>query len=115
MEEGMNYSAQNFDDSSLLIRNLEEKQRVLRDRLLLIGENLVDIKEETNEKISEMKKDIQYLKQTLERALSFLESFSSEISNFARKEDLQILAKQAKMFQPLEFATKKDIERLKKA
>jgi len=111
----MNYSAQNFDDSSLLIRNLEEKQRVLRDRLLLIGENLVDIKEETNEKISEMKKDIQYLKQTLERALSFLESFSSEISNFARKEDLQILAKQAKMFQPLEFATKKDIERLKKA
>ena len=114
MEEGMNYSMQNSDETSLLIRNLEEKQRVLRDRLLLIGENLVDIKEETNEKISEIKKDIQYLKQTLERALSFLESFSSEISNFARKEDLQILAKQAKMFQPLEFATKKDLEKLKK-
>src|SRR3990167_6943213 len=107
MEEGMDYSMQGFDETALLIRNLEEKQRVLRDRLLLIGENLVDVKEETNEKLLEIKKDIQYLKQTLERAMSFLESFSSEISNFARKEDLQILAKQAKMFQPLEFATKK--------
>ncbi len=110
----MNYSMQGFDESALRIRDLEEKQRVLRDRLLLIGENLVETKEETNEKILEMKKDIQKLKQTLERALSFLESFSSEISNFARKEDLQILAKQAKMFQPLEFATKKDLEKLKK-
>lgn len=115
MEEGMNYSTQNFDDAPLLIRNLEEKQRILRDRLLLIGENLVETKEETSEKLLEIKKDIQYLKQTLERAMSFLESFSSEISNFARKEDLQILAKQAKMFQPLEFATKKDIEKLKKS
>ena len=114
MEEGMNYPVQIFDEVALRIRDLEEKQRVLRDRLLLIGENLVDIKEETNEKILEIKKDIQYLKQTLERSLSFLESFSSEISNFARKEDLQILAKQAKMFQPMEFVTKKDFEKLKK-
>lgn len=114
MEERVNYSMQNVDETALLIRSLEEKQRVLRDRLLLIGENLVDIKEENNAKILEIKKDIQYLKQTLERALSFLESFSSEISNLARKEDLQILAKQAKMFQPMEFATKKDLEKLKK-
>ena len=96
----MNYSMQGFDETALRLRDLEEKQRVLRDRLLLIGENLVDVKEETNEKMIEIKKDIQNLKQTLERVLSFLESFSSEISNFARKEDLQILAKQAKMFQP---------------
>ena len=114
MEEGMNYSMQGFDETALRLRDLEEKQRVLRDRLLLIGENLVDVKEETNEKMIEIKKDIQNLKQTLERVLSFLESFSSEISNFARKEDLQILAKQAKMFQPLEFITKKDFEKLKK-
>ncbi|MFA4953230.1 MAG: hypothetical protein WC584_03335 [Candidatus Pacearchaeota archaeon] len=114
MDESVNYPMQIFDEAALRIRDLEEKQRVLRDRLLLIGENLVDIKGETNEKILEIRKDIQYLKQTLERSLSFLESFSSEISNFARKEDLQILAKQAKMFQPMEFVTKKDFEKLKK-
>ena len=114
MEEWMNYSMQNFDETSLLIRNLEEKQRVLRDRLLLIGENLVEIKEETNEKMLEIKKDIQYLKQTLERALSFLESFSSEISNFARKEEVELLKKQARMFQPLEVVRMEDLKHLMK-
>jgi len=115
MDEEYSYPQQGFDESSLRVRDLEEKQRILRDRLLLIGENLIDMKDETNEKIIEMKKDIQILKQTLERAMSFLESFSSEISKFARKEDLQILAKQAKMFQPLEFVTKKDLEKLKRS
>ena len=32
---------------------------------------------------------------------------SNEFSKFARKEDLDILAKQAKMFQPLEFVKQK--------
>ena len=53
------------------------------------------------------------MKQNIEKIKSFLESISSEFSNFARKEDLEILAKQAKMFQPLELVTKKDLEKLK--
>ena len=30
------------NDSLIKIRNLEEKQRMLKDRLVLIGENLID-------------------------------------------------------------------------
>ena len=37
----------------------------------------------------------------MERLISFLETASSEFSKFAKKEDLEILSKQAKMFQPL--------------
>jgi len=44
---------------------------------------------------------------------SFLETASAEFSQFARKEDLEILSKQAKMFQPLEFVRKKNSEKLK--
>ena len=36
----------------------------------------------------------------MQRLISFLETASSEFQNFARKEDLDILVKQAKMFQP---------------
>ena len=32
---------------------------------------------------------------------TFLETISNELSKFAKKEDLEILSKQAKMFQPL--------------
>ena len=95
-------------------RDLEEKQRILKDRLLLIGENLVEMKEKTTEDLLEIKKDLQEVKQTIERLKVFLETASSEFSSFAKKEDLDILVKQAKMFQPLEFVRKSDLEKLKR-
>lgn len=105
MEEvPIDYNQQAFGDVNSRIRDLEEKQRILKDRLLLIGQNLVDTRESVNERLLEIKKDIEILKQNMGRMLSFLESVSGEFSNFARKEDLEILSKQARMFQPLDFA-----------
>ena len=109
-EETNPYPNQMLGDINGRIRNLEEKQRILKDRLILIGENLIESREKANEKILELKKDIEILKQNMERMISFLESASAEFSKFARKEDLEILSKQAKMFQPTEFITKQDLE-----
>lgn len=95
-----NYYAQGVDDSAGKLRDLEEKQRILKNRLLLIGQNLIELKEEYQEKILELKKEITIIKQNMERLISFLETASSELSQFARKEDLEILSKKAKMFQP---------------
>jgi len=113
MADDYNYADQYYSDIGTKIRDLEEKQRILKDRLLLIGENLVELKEKTSEDVLELKKDIEEIKQTTERLKHFLEAASSELSNFARKEDLDILVKQAKMFQPLEFVRKSDLEKLK--
>jgi len=99
-EEGVDYSGQIFSDINTKIRDIEEKQRVLKDRILLIGQNLIDTKERNDEKILGMKKDIEIIKQKIERIASFMETISGEFSKFARKDDLEILAKQAKMFQP---------------
>ena len=80
-------------------RDLEEKQRILKDRLLLIGENLIEAKEKTNEKITEIKKDVEIIKQSIERMTSFIEAISGELSKFAKREDIEILKKQARIFQ----------------
>ena len=98
-------------DANTKIRDLEEKNRMLKDRLLLIGQNLVEIKEKTSGDILELKKDIEIIKRNMERVISFLETASQEFSKFARKEDLEILSKQAKMFQPLDFIRKKDLKK----
>ena len=91
------------------LNEIEEKQRLLKDRLLLVGENLVSTKEEYEKKdfefrkkISEMDTDVKSLKQLTKRIIS-------ELENFARKEEFMILERQIKMFQPLEFARMKDI------
>lgn len=99
---------------NIKIKDLEEKQRILKDRLILIGENLIEIKEDIEEKILEIKKDIDAIKENIDRIISFIEIASNEFSKFAKKEDLEILYKQAKMFQPLEFLRKENLEKIKK-
>ncbi|KHO48534.1 hypothetical protein J4412_00945 [Candidatus Pacearchaeota archaeon] len=95
------------------LMDLEERQRIVKDRLILIGQNLIDFKEKNEEEILEIKKDLEFLKRNVEKIKDFIETISSEFQKFAKKEDLEILKKQAKMFQPLEFATKADLEKLK--
>ena len=97
-EEPLDYPS--YDDSNIKIRGLEEKQRMIKDRLMLVGQNLIDTKEKNREAIIEIKKELETIKQNMQRLISFLETASSEFQNFARKEDLDILVKQAKMFQP---------------
>jgi predicted nucleic acid-binding Zn-ribbon protein len=100
--EGQIYQQGQFSGNiNSQIKDLEEKQRIIKNRLLLIGQNLVEIKERTDERIIGIKKDMEIIKQNMERLISFLETASREMPKFARKEDVEILAKQARMFQPL--------------
>ena len=96
-----------LSDINVRMRDLEEKQRTLKDRLLLIGQNLIEMKEKNDKDLLEIKKNLELMRKNMERLTSFLEVASSEFSKFARKEDLEILSKQARMFQPLELRRKK--------
>ncbi len=107
VNEQPDYLGQEFGGIHTKIRDMEEKQRILKDRILLIGQNLIETKEKNTEDFLEIKKDLEIMKQNIERLHSFLETASAEFSKFARKEDLDILAKQARMFQPLEKLKKK--------
>ncbi len=112
MAEKQEYHPDSYlNESVIKIRSLEEKQRMLKDRLLLIGENLIEIREKQKQEIIEIKKELEIIKRNMERLTGFLETASSEFSNFARKEDVEILAKQAKIFQPLEIRRKKDLKK----
>ncbi len=98
-EQGVNYPVQGFGEINK-IKDLEEKQRILKERILLIGENLIEIKEKNDERFLEIKKDIEEIKQKIDRMSSFIETVSGEFTKFARKDDLEILAKQVRLFQP---------------
>lgn len=107
-QQSQNYEDQ-YNNPNVRIRDLEEKERSLRNKVRLIGENLVDLREKTNGDISEIKSEIEKIKSNLNRTLSFIESASEQFSKFARKEDLEILSKQAKMFQPLNLSNPQSI------
>lgn len=100
--------------AAMQIRDLEEKHKNLKEKLLLVGQNLIEFREKNMADFLEVKKEVKVLGQKVERLTSFLETVSSEFSKFAKKDDLNVLVKQAKMFQPLEFVTRQELEKLKK-
>lgn len=92
------------------LNELEEKQRLLRDRALLIGENLIAIKEDSEKENWELKKQINQINLEIKNLKQLVNRIVNEFSNLARKSELEILERQARMFQPLELARIKDIE-----
>ncbi len=99
-------------DFSTKLRDLEERQRLIKDRVLLIGENVLEAKEKTDSDILELKKDVESIKYEILRIKDFLKRTAEELDEFAKKDELAILSKQAKMFQPLNLVTKDEIEEI---
>ena len=54
VEEQQGYEGQFFPDVNTKLRDLEGKQRMIKDRLLLIGQNLVEMRGKTSEDILEI-------------------------------------------------------------
>lgn len=98
--------------NNIKIRDIEEKQKINKERILLIGKNLIEIREKTNQEILEVKKELEKIKEDIKRMKNFLEIVSNELPKFAKKEELEILSKQAKMFQPLEFIRKNELNKI---
>lgn len=100
-EDDINYGNYEYPDPNIKLRDLEEKQRLLKDRILLIGNNLIETKKENTKKILELKKDIEIIKENMERIRTFLQTIAEEFSKFATKDDLEIVSKQARMFEKI--------------
>jgi len=91
------------------LNEVEEKQRIARDRALLIGENLVSSKEELENKNFELKKEINEIKFEIKNLKQLTNRIINEIPNLARRSEIDILENQSRMFQPLELTTKKEV------
>jgi len=97
-------------DISVKLRDIEEKQNIVKDRVLLIGENLISEKEERDKELQEMKAEIFSLQEELRKFKMAIERLDEDNTNFVRKNEFQILQRQFQMFQPLELARMSDVE-----
>ena len=107
-----NFDESLFSDINVKLRDIEEKQNIIKDRVLLICENLVSEKEETNQEISEIKASINNLNEDIRKIKSTLQLIIENSNNFARKSELEMLERQFEMFSPLEAVRISDLKSL---
>ena len=94
------------------LRDLEEKHKLLKERILLIGENLVDFRSDISRSVSDIKLVLDAVKEDVDRLTSSLKRISEDVESRARKADLDILQRQAKMFEPLKLVSVDDVKRI---
>ncbi len=79
-------------------RDLEEKQRLMRDRVLLLGKTLIENRDKTFAEIQELKGSLIKLKEETARIKELVQRMAEQLSNAARKEELMILQRQFDLF-----------------
>lgn len=97
---------------STRLNEIEEKQRLIKDRVLLIGENLISTKEELDKETSEFRNQIKQIDFELKSLKQLVERITNELGNLARKSELEILDRQIKMFKPLKPVRAEDVKRI---
>jgi ElaB/YqjD/DUF883 family membrane-anchored ribosome-binding protein len=102
----------NFNEFNTRLRENEERNKLLRERVLLLGKNLIEIKKESEEEIKEFKKENSELKKELEKQAKTNKAIIEQIDKFVKKDDMFVIERMLKDFQPLEFTRKKDVEEM---
>lgn len=90
------YSSQEYPqvDAQYVLRDLEEKQRLLKDRILVIGKSGIDERNKNFSEFQQIKKDIILLKEEQKQMKEMLQKIVEQLSNTARKEELLIIQRQ---------------------
>ena len=101
-----------LSDLNARIRILEEKYNLFGERLMVINQNMLEeykkITRQTkaqNEEIKELKKDIFHMKE-------IIKDLVGEMSKFAKKDSLRVLEKYINLWNPLNFVTVEEVEKM---
>jgi uncharacterized membrane-anchored protein YhcB (DUF1043 family) len=101
-----------LSDISTRIRDLEERSNSMKERVMMLGQNLLNTKENIEERVIMIEKQNSQIGLELKKLKSDISSLNSEINNFTRKDEIILVERMLKDFQPLEFVRRKDVEEM---
>ncbi len=91
------------------VRILEGKYTLVRERMFLLNQNLVDAHKKLITEIRSVDSDIKEIKGDLFTIKETLRHVIRELDSFAKKEDFKVLEKYINMWNPLNFVTEQEV------
>jgi hypothetical protein len=76
------------------VRDMEERQRLLKERVLLLGQTLIDLREGFVKEMSETKKTLALVQAENTRLKELTRNLAEQGNNAARKEEVAIIQRQ---------------------
>jgi len=99
-------------DFNTRLRDTEERNRLIRERILLLGKNLISSRQELEDELRELKKENKEIKSELDKIKRVSDNLLSEFNKFVKREEIVLIERMLKDFQPLEFMRRKDVDEL---
>lgn len=93
-------------------RVLEGKYNLLRDRVLVINQNMIEEYKKILAEVKEINTDIKNVQEEIFKLKETIKHLIKELSLFAKKEDVHALEKYINIWDPMKFVTEKDVDRI---
>ncbi len=94
------------------VRTLEGKYNLLRDRVLVVNQNMVTEYKKTLIELKALNNDVKEVKTDIFRLKEALKHLVKELEYFARKEDVKVLEKYINLWNPMHFMTEQEVVQL---
>ncbi len=99
-------------DINARLREVEGKYNLLRDRALIINQNMIQQYKKTHSEINQINSDIKEIKTELFKIKEAMRHLISEMEYFAKKEDVRVLEKYITFWNPLKMVTETEVKRI---
>jgi flagellar motor component MotA len=94
------------------IRILESKYSLMSERLLVVNQNMIEHHKQLTKDIKGETEEIRNVKNDLEKVKNILKHLSEEAANFSRKDEVKLLEKYIKLWNPINFVTETDVKNI---
>ncbi len=94
------------------IRELEGKYNLLRDRVLIINNNMIEEYKKIIGEIRAADEDIRHIKTDIFNIKESIKHIIKDLELFAKKEEVKYLEKYINLWNPMKFTTEDDVRKI---
>ncbi len=110
-EQQMSESENFYVDATSRIRGLEGKYNLLRDRALIINNNMIEQYKKTMTEVNAVNSDIKEIKSDIFKIKEAMKHILKEFELFARKDEVKYLEKYINLWNPMKFITEEELNK----
>ena len=101
-----------LSDINTRINDLEEKQNITTEKLSVLSQTLLNTAQRINKDNQIINEDLSAMKQALQKMRDTTNMMIEQSADFVRRQEVQMLDKYMKNWQPMKFATIDDVKKM---
>ncbi len=97
---------------STRINDIEERQNIINEKLAVLSQTMLGNNQRLTKEMAMLSDDMASLKQDMDKIRDTAQILLEQSADYARKQELQVLDKYMKSWEPMHYATLDDVKKM---